>query len=81
MIAAGDDVRRCFLIGGSTDDAAKIVVDVAIAEDGTVREAKVLSALSGKAAASGCAEKALRSATFARFCGDDVSVRWTYALQ
>lgn len=81
MISIGDEVKRCFLLGANADEASRVVVDVAIAEDGSVRTAKVLTAPANKAAAVGCAEKALLSATFGPFCGDDVSVRWTYALQ
>ena len=81
MGTLGDDVRRCFLVGRASDDGDKIVVEVAIGEDGGVRDAKVVTAPPGKASASSCAEQALRKASFATFCGDDVAVRWTYALQ
>jgi outer membrane biosynthesis protein TonB len=81
MSSLGDDVRRCYIIGQSPDEGGKVVVEVAIAQDGAVRAARIIQSPGGKAEAASCAEKALKKASFSTFCGDDVSLRWTYTLR
>ena len=44
MGALGEDVRRCFLVGGRTDEAVKLTADVVISDDGKVKKARISGA-------------------------------------
>ena len=79
MRALGEDVRRCFLIGSHKDAAKSVEVELKIAESGAVTAASVFGAASNQPAVT-CSEKALKQGTFEKFCGNDVTIRWTYTL-
>jgi hypothetical protein len=72
-------VRKCYTlgIGGSEAD---VKVEVTVTQSGAVRDAKVMGA-GGHPTAVECLKKTLHGAKFAKFCGPDVSISWTYALR
>lgn len=73
------DVRKCYQMGtGAADSDVK--VEVTIAETGKVRDVRVVGA-APHASAIDCLKKTLQTVTFAKFCGADIAVRWTYALR
>jgi hypothetical protein len=79
MTGLQGEVRRCFTLsaGGADSD---VRVEVTVARSGLVRDAQILGTVDQPAAVS-CLKKTLKNARFARFCGDDVSISWTYALR
>jgi hypothetical protein len=72
-------VRKCYSLGIGGGDA-DVKVEVTVGESGEVRDTKVMGA-SGHPTAVECLKKTLHSAKFAKFCGPDVSISWTYALR
>lgn len=73
------DVRKCYQMGtGAADSDVK--VEVTIAETGRVRDVRVVGAAPHPSAME-CLKKTLQAAKFAKFCGPDIAVRWTYALR
>ncbi len=72
-------VRQCYTLGiGGTE--ADVKVEVTVEQSGEVRDAKVIGA-SGHPTALDCLKKTMHGAKFAKFCGPDVSISWTYALR
>jgi hypothetical protein len=72
-------VRKCYQLntGGGDSD---VKVEVTVRESGEVRDVRVLGAAPHPSAAD-CLKKTLAGAKFAKFCGSDIAIRWTYALR
>jgi hypothetical protein len=79
MASLQAEVRRCWTLGTPGKSESTVRVEVTVAESGTVRAAKVIG--DGDPSAVECMVKSLKSAKFARFCGPDISIAWTYALR
>lgn len=73
------DVRKCFTLatGGAESE---VKVEITIGASGEVVQATVLGG-AGDPSGRACFEKTMRAVKFGRFCGPDVSIRWTYALR
>ena len=78
MAGMQGEVRRCWALG-TGKSASTVKVEVTVTESGQVRRAKVIG--DGDPSAVQCMVKSLRTAHFAAFCGDDIDIAWTYALQ
>ncbi len=74
-------MRRCFILGQRPGDRLRLEAELVVGDDGKVREARLKGAPAGREAARSCAEKALSTARFGVFCGDDVAVSWGYSLE
>lgn len=72
-------VRKCYQLGTGGGDS-DVKVEVTVRESGEVRDVKVIGAAPHPSAAD-CLKKTLHSARFAKFCGSDIAIRWTYALR
>ncbi|MCC6649404.1 MAG: hypothetical protein IT374_28025 [Polyangiaceae bacterium] len=81
MSKVGDDVKRCFLLGGRAEDAVTLRTELVVSEDGHVKQATLTGAPPSKREATICAKRAIEAATFAPFCGDDVALGWTFSLR
>lgn len=79
MTAMQADLRRCWTLGTGKGDS-EVQVQVTVAETGRVRAVKVDADASDPSAVD-CMVRSLKGARFARFCGPDVAIRWTYALR
>ncbi len=80
MASLGADVKRCFALATGSR-ASQVAVTLDVREDGTVSGAAVDAGATPNTAAIECTVKAARALTFARYCGDEISVRWRYGLQ
>ena len=75
-------IRQCFALGTAGNKGVGVVtLTLEIAESGAVKKAKVVEAEGAQPSAVDCCEKAARKARFAKFCGDDASIKWTYTLE
>ena len=75
-------IRQCFALGTAGNKGVGVVkLSLEIAESGQVKKAKVVDAEGAQPNAVECCEKAARKATFAKFCGDDANISWTYTLE
>lgn len=75
-------IRQCFALGTAGNKGVGLVkLSLEIAESGQVKKAKVVDAAGAQPNAVECCEKAARKATFAKFCGDDANINWTYTLE
>ncbi len=81
MTSMQGDVRRCFTLGTPGKTESTVKVEVTVAESGEVREAHVVGESGGHDSAVKCMVKAFKGTKFSKFCGDDVSIAWTYALR
>ncbi len=72
-------VRKCYQLGTGAGDS-DVKVEVTVRESGEVRDVRVLGVAPHPSAAE-CLKKTLQSAKFAKFCGSDIAIRWTYALR
>ena len=81
MSSLGDEVRRCFLLGGPTDQPVNVKAELVVSDDGKVKKASASGVPSSRKGASECVNKALAAAKFASFCGDDVALSWTFTIQ
>ena len=79
MASMQGDVRKCYQMGTGAADA-DVQVEVSVAESGEVRDVRVLGTAPHPSAVE-CLKKTLRSAKFAKFCGADIAISWTYALR
>lgn len=80
MKALDADVRTCFTLGTPGKAVSSLEVSVTVGEDGKVRKARVLGA-TGNPSGESCVADRLKKTTFGPFCGAEVEIRWTYALQ
>lgn len=74
------DVRACFTLGTPGKAATTVEVSVSVQESGKVSKVRVVGA-TGNPSAENCVSERLKKATFGPFCGAEVEIRWTYALQ
>lgn len=81
MSKLGDDVKRCYLLGGPTDEAVTLKTELVVSDDGKVKKATLSGSPASRKSAADCARKVLEGATFAAFCGDDVALSWTFSLR
>ncbi len=81
MSKLGDDVKRCYLLGGRTDEAVTLKTELLVSDDGRVKKVSLTGSPSSRREAADCATKALESARFEAFCGDDVALGWTFSLR
>lgn len=72
-------VRKCYQLGTGAGES-DVKVEVSVRESGEVRDVTVLGAAPHPSSVE-CLKKTLRKAKFAKFCGADVSISWTYALR
>jgi hypothetical protein len=72
-------VRKCYTLGIGGGEA-DVKVEVTVSQSGEVRETKVMGA-NGHPTAVECLKKTMHEARFAKFCGQDVAISWTYALR
>lgn len=79
MKQAGEDVKGCFLLGKTTSAPGSVAIDLGIHEDGSVARKKV-RADGAEGGQITCVENVLGRLKFARFCGNDVELQWSYAL-
>lgn len=79
MSAMQAAVRKCYTLGLGGSEA-DVKVEVTVAASGEVHDAKVIGA-SGHPTALDCLKKTMHGTKFAKFCGPDVSISWTYALR
>jgi hypothetical protein len=79
MRQGGGDVKGCFMMGKATTAPPSLAVSMTISQDGSARITSI-NATGAEREQIACAESAIRKLHFARFCGDDVVVQWTYAL-
>lgn len=79
MSAMQGAVRKCYTlgIGGAETD---VKIEVTVGQSGEVRDARVIGT-SGHPTALDCLKKTMHGTKFAKFCGPDVSISWTYALR
>ncbi len=80
MKAFEGDVRTCFTLGTPGKAATTVEVSVTVQESGKVSKVRVVGA-TGNPTAESCVSERLKKATFGPFCGAEVEIRWTYALQ
>ena len=74
-------LRKCFALGAAgTYGVSTLQLEIVVGESGAVKSA-VVRAQDAQPAAAECAENEARKAHFARFCGDDADIHWTYTLQ
>lgn len=79
MASVQAQVRKCYqLASGAADADVKVEIDVA--ETGKVRDVRVLGSAPHPSSVE-CLRKTLKSLSFAKFCGADVAISWTYALR
>ncbi len=78
MASLEGEVRRCFALETGKGEAT-VRVEVTVSESGEVREASVGG--DGHATATKCLVSSMRATKFAKFCGPDVAIGWTYALR
>lgn len=81
MSSLGDEVRRCFLLGGPTDQPVHVKAELVVADDGSVKKTSIAGVPSSRKGANECVTKAVSAAKFAKFCGDDVALSWTFTIQ
>lgn len=81
MSKLGDDVKRCYLLGGRTDEAVTLRTELVVSDDGRVKKATLTGSPASRKDAADCATKVLEGARFEAFCGDDVALGWTFALR
>jgi hypothetical protein len=82
MNALQASIRQCFALGTSGNKGVGLVtLTLEIGESGAVKNAKVVDAEGAQPNAVDCCEKAARKAKFAKFCGDDANIKWTYTLE
>lgn len=79
MKKGGGNVKGCFLLGKATSAPPSMRVSLRVAPGGDVKTI-TSSAPGSEATQISCAEGVLKKLSFARFCGDEVEVNWTYAL-
>jgi hypothetical protein len=79
MKKGGTSVKGCFVLGKSTSTPPSLRVSLRVGPNGEVKSL-TSQAPGSEPSQLSCAEGVLRKLTFARFCGDDVEVNWTYAL-
>lgn len=80
MKSLDGDVRTCFTLGTPGKASSAIEVSVTVSESGKVTQARVLGA-TGNPSGEACVQDRLKKTTFGPFCGAEVEIRWTYALQ
>src|SRR5439155_21322162 len=81
MSALGAPLRKCFALGTAGKyGVSTLELEIVVDESGAVKSAKV-DAQDAQPAAADCARKEARKAHFAKFCGDDADIHWTYTLQ
>jgi hypothetical protein len=80
MEALRDDVFACFGLGTQPPTDGMVKVELSIEASGRVQSAMV-TAEGAEASAVRCTEGVLRKTRFAEFCGDDVSISWSYTLR
>lgn len=74
-------LRKCFALGTAGKFGVSILeLEITIAESGAVKDVRV-RAEGAQPAAAECAQKEARKAKFAKFCGEDADIHWTYTLQ
>lgn len=74
------DVLACFGFGTTPPADGIVKVEITVDHGGAVTTAHVDAEGAARGARS-CTEAALRRARFDSFCGDDVSIAWTYSLR
>ena len=79
MKRGGSSVKGCFHLGKSTSNPGSMRVALRVSPAGEVKSVSSQAAGSEPGQLS-CAEDMLRKLSFARFCGDDVELAWTYSL-
>lgn len=79
MKQAGEEVKGCFLLGKATSAPSSVAIELSIHEDGSVasKKARADGAEPGQLS---CVENVLSKLKFSKFCGDNVALRWNYAL-
>lgn len=79
MKQAGEEIKRCFLLGKATSTPRAVAVDLSIREDGSV-VSKKSHADGAEAGQLVCAEGVLSKLQFSKFCRDNVVLSWNYSL-
>ena len=79
MKKGGSSVKGCFMLGKATSTPGSMRVSLRVASGGDVKTISS-SAPGSEAEQISCVEGVLKKLSFARFCGDEVEVSWTYAL-
>ena len=79
MKKGGANAKGCFLLGHATSTPPSMRVSLRVPPGEDVK-AITSSAPGCEATQVSCAEGVLKKLSFARFCGEEVKVAWTYAL-
>ena len=82
MRTLGGDVQRCFLLGAATkkDTGRTIRTELTISDNGKIKRLDMTSP-GADSSALDCARTSAQKVQFASFCGDDVTVQWSYTAQ
>jgi hypothetical protein len=81
MSALEAPLKKCFALGSAgTYGVSTLQLEIVVGESGAVKDAKV-RAEDAQPAAAECAKNEAKKAKFAKFCGDDADIHWTYTLQ
>lgn len=80
MKSLDGDIRTCFTLGTPGKATSSLEVSVTVAASGKVTKARVLGA-TGNPSGETCVADRLKKTAFGPFCGPEVEIRWTYALQ
>jgi transglutaminase/protease-like cytokinesis protein 3 len=75
-------ISRCWLLGGHQSNSRTMRVELTVHEDGQVTDVTIQNKNDLKnQEAVRCSEQTFRRASFSKFCGDDVSLQWSYYVE